>query len=44
MKNKFTAPSVETLQAELKRIRYRKKYAMVIRSTLYTLITVSAID
>ncbi len=43
MKNKLPAPSVESLQAELKRVRYRKRYATVIRSTLYTLITVSAI-
>ncbi len=43
MKNEFFSPSVETLQAELKRIRYRKRYARVIRSTIYTLVTVAAI-
>lgn len=43
MKDKTVNPSVESMQAELKRIRYRKKYVMVIKSTLYTLVTVSAL-
>lgn len=43
MKDKTVNPSVESMQAELKRIRYRKKYVTVIKSTLYTLVTVSAL-
>ncbi len=36
-------PSTEELEQELHRVRYRKNYASVLRSTVYTLITVSAI-
>lgn len=36
-------PSVEQLEAELKRIRYKSRYRTVLRSTVYTLITVAAI-
>lgn len=42
-KYRFSTPTVDEMQTELKRIRYRRKYVSVIRSTLYTLITVSAI-
>lgn len=42
-KYRFSTPTVDEMQTELKRIRYRRKYISVIRSTLYTLITVSAI-
>ena len=36
-------PSVEELEAELKRERYKSRYHSVFRSTVYTLITVAAI-
>ncbi len=36
-------PSVHEMKAELYRIKYRTLYAKIIRSTLYTLITVAAI-
>lgn len=45
-KKKRTAleiPNIEQLEAELKRERYRRRYGSVLRSTIYTLITVAAI-
>lgn len=36
-------PSVEQLEAELERVRYKKRYGTVLRSTIYTLITVAAV-
>lgn len=36
-------PSVEVLEAELSRQKYRNRYRKVLRSTVYTLITVAAI-
>lgn len=36
-------PSVETLQQELARVKYRRRYRSVLRGTIYTLITVAAI-
>ena len=36
-------PSYEQLEAELKRMRYRQRYRSVLKSTLYTLITVAAV-
>lgn len=36
-------PSYEQLEAELNRIRYKRRYRSVLRSTLYTLITVAAV-
>ena len=36
-------PNTELLEAELKRVRYKKNYAVALRSTIYTLITVSAL-
>lgn len=43
MKKEVTVPSVDVMEAELKRVKYRKRYAKVLRSTLYTLITVAAV-
>lgn len=43
MKKKIELPSVEAMQAELKRVKYRKRYRKVLRSTVYTLITVAAV-
>lgn len=36
-------PSVEQLETELKREKYKRRYHSVLRSTIYTLITVAAI-
>lgn len=36
-------PSVNQLEAELKRVKYKSRYRTVLRSTVYTLITVAAI-
>ena len=36
-------PSVETLEAELNRVKYNQRYLVVMKSTIYTLITVAAI-
>lgn len=36
-------PAVENIEAELKRERYKQRYKAVFRSTVFTLITVSAI-
>lgn len=35
-------PTTEELESELKRVRYRRRYHSVLRSTIYTLITVAA--
>lgn len=45
MKQKTTKeiPSIEELQAELDRVRYKRRYRSVFRSTVYTLITVAAV-
>lgn len=42
-KNALTAPDIPLLEAELKRERYRRQYGKVLRSTVYTLITVAAV-
>lgn len=36
-------PSLEVLEAELSRQKYRSRYGKVLRSTIYTLVTVAAI-
>ena len=36
-------PSYEQLEAELRRVTYRSRYRSVLKSTLYTLITVAAV-
>lgn len=36
-------PTTEQLENELERVRYRRRYRSVLKSTVYTLITVSAI-
>ncbi len=36
-------PSSEELEKELKRVKYKRRYHVVLRSTVYTLITVAAI-
>lgn len=37
-------PSAEQLESELKRVRYKRRYHSVFRSTVYTLITVAALS
>ena len=39
----LTIPPIEELEQELKRVEYKGRYRTVLRSTIYTLITVSAI-
>lgn len=36
-------PSAELLEAELSRVKYRQRYRTVLKSTIYTLITVAAV-
>lgn len=36
-------PSVDTLEAELKRVKYKQNYYTVLKSTIYLLITVAAV-
>ena len=43
-KTNLSLPTVEQLETEVKRIRYRKRYRSVLKSTIYTLITVAAIS
>lgn len=38
-----TLPTAEQLEAELKRAKYHKRYRSVMRSTIFTLITVAAV-
>jgi len=42
-KKQLTRPTVEELEKELKRVRYKRRYSTVLRSTVYTLITVAAV-
>lgn len=42
-KDKLTMPSPQQLENELNRTRYRARYRRVLRSTVYTLITVAAV-
>ena len=37
------SPNIETLHKELSRVKHKKKYISVIKSTIYTLITVAAV-
>ncbi len=43
-KNKIPEmPSTQQLEEELKRVKYKRRYRSVLRSTIYTLITVAAV-
>lgn len=42
-KKSMERPSVEQLEAEIERVKYKSRYRAVMRSTIYTLITVAAI-
>ena len=39
----LTLPTPQQLEQELGRVKYRKRYRRVLRSTIYTLITVAAV-
>ena len=41
-KKMLTAPTTEQIESELKRIRYKKRYRTVLKSTIYMLVTVAA--
>jgi signal peptidase I len=43
-KKEIQIPTTEQLETEIKRVRYNQRYHSVLRSTVYTLITVSAIS
>ena len=40
---KSNAPAIDQLEGELRRERYKRRYSAVLKSTVYTLITVAAI-
>ena len=42
-KTSLDHPSIELLEAEIRRSKYRKRYQNVLRSTIYALITVAAV-
>ena len=42
-KKVMVPPTIEQLQTELNRVQYRKRYNTVLKSTVYTLITVAAV-
>ncbi len=42
-KQQLEIPSAELLSSELKRVRYQDRYRTVLKSTVYTLITVAAV-
>lgn len=42
-KKTITPPSVQQIESEIKRLRYKRRYNTVLKSTIYTLITVAAI-
>ena len=41
--NRMKRPTVEELESELRRVRYRRRYQTVLKSTVYALITVAAV-
>jgi signal peptidase I len=43
MKDALTMPTPQQLEEELQRVIYRKRYRRVLRSTVYTLVTVAAV-
>ncbi len=42
-KKALNTPNIEQLERELKRVKYKRRYRFVLRSTIYTLITVTAV-
>jgi signal peptidase I len=43
VKKKSPVPTIPQLEAEIKRLRYNKRYGSVLRSTVYILIVVAAV-
>ena len=43
MKSENERPTINALEEELNRVKYKQRYRVVLRSTLYTLITVAAV-
>lgn len=43
-RRQLSTPTTEQLETELSRLRYRRRYRSVLRSTVYTLITVAAVS
>lgn len=41
--HEINIPTVEMMEAELKRVKYKKQYSRVLRSTIYSLIVVAAV-
>ena len=42
MKRQTEMPRLEQMESELKRMKYKRRYRSVLRSTVYALITVAA--
>ena len=42
-KERIERPTSQDIEAELQRVRYKSRYQAVLKSTIYTLITVAAI-
>jgi signal peptidase I len=42
-KKMLTAPTTQQLESEIKRVRYKRQYRSVMKSTIYMLITVAAV-
>ena len=42
MKRQTEMPRLEQMESELKRVKYKRRYRSVLRSTVYALITVAA--
>lgn len=43
-KKYYSVPTTQQLEAELKRLKYKNRYRSVMKSTIYTLITVAAVS
>lgn len=43
-RRQLSTPTTQQLETELSRLRYRRRYRSVLRSTVYTLITVAAVS
>ena len=44
MKKNMTMPTTQQLEAEIKRVSYKRKYRTVMKSTIYMLIAVAAVE
>lgn len=43
-KRSLTAPTTQQLESEIKRVRYKRQYRSIMKSTIYMLVTVAAIS